>query len=133
MQRLFVYGTLEFPEVVQKLLGIRLVGEPATLEGYERFLLVNRHYPGIVTNPSEQVDGVLYYGVTPKLFSRLDRFEDKFYQRRRVVVQTSRGFSETAWAYIVPLKYKRELSTKPWSREIFYKTQLKHFLNVRCN
>lgn len=132
MQRLFAYGTLEFPEVVRKLLGLRLAGEPANLPGYQRFLLVNRNYPGIIYNPSETVDGVLYHGLTPKLFKRLDRYEDKFYERRRVLVQTSDGGSVTAWAYVVPLKFKSELSTKPWNRESFYSSHLKRFMNVHC-
>ena len=132
MYRLFVYGTLEFPQVVKRLLGTTLSGEYAELPGFERFLLVNRTYPGIIRNPGARVDGVLYHGVTPQYLKLLDRYEGKFYERRSVVVETAENQSVTAWAYIVPLRYKRELSNKPWDREKFTSTQLKRFLNVRC-
>ena len=133
MCRLFVYGTLEFPQVVKKLLGITLLGEYAELPGFERFLLVGRNYPGIISNSAARVDGLLYRGLTPKHFKLLDRYEDVFYERRKVVVETSRGQTVTAWAYIVPLRYKHELSNKPWDREYFTSTHLKRFLNVRCH
>ena len=132
MHRLFVYGTLEFPQVVKKLLGTSLEGECAELPGFDRYLLVNRNYPGVISNPAARVDGVLYHGVTPKYFKLLDRYEDEFYERRRVVVETSQSQTVSAWAYIVPLRYKRELSNKPWNRENFTSTHLKRFLNVRC-
>ncbi|WP_455201836.1 gamma-glutamylcyclotransferase family protein [Kaarinaea lacus] len=132
MHRLFVYGTLEFPQVVKKVLGTTLVGEYAELPGYERFLLVNRNYPGIIRNSAARVDGVLYHGVTPKQFKLLDRYEDRFYERRKVVVETGHSQIIIAWAYIVPLRYKHELSGKPWDRENFVSIHLKRFLNVRC-
>lgn len=133
MHRLFVYGTLEFPQIVKKLLGTTLVGEYAELPGFERFLLVKRNYPGIISNPATRVDGVLYHGVTPQYFRLLDRYEDSFYERRRVVVETSQRQSVNAWAYVVPLQHKCELSDKPWDRESFTNTHLKRFLNVRCS
>ena len=132
MHRLFVYGTLEIPQVVKKVLGTTLVGEYAELPGFERFLLMNRNYPGIIRNPTTRVDGVLYHGVTPQYFKLLDRYEDKFYERSRVEVETSDSQIVTAWAYVVPLRYKRELSNKSWNREEFTRAQLKRFLNVRC-
>jgi gamma-glutamylcyclotransferase (GGCT)/AIG2-like uncharacterized protein YtfP len=131
MQRLFVYGTLEFPAVVKKLLGTTLVGERAELVGYTRYLLVNRNYPGIVSKPGESVDGVLYHGVTPKYFKLLDRYEDNIYERRQIQVINSHGQCVTAWVYVIPLRYRQELSNQPWDREYFANTQLMRFLNVR--
>ncbi len=132
MHRLFVYGTLEFPVIVKKLLGFSLTGEPVQLQGYERYLLVNRNYPGIIRAPGKRVDGVLYQGVTPKYFKVLDRYEDDIYARRRVRVLNSHGQLVTAWTYVIPLRHKRELSSRPWDRETFMNTQLRRFLNVRC-
>ena len=132
MHRLFVYGTLEFPQVIRKLLGVNLVGEYAELPGYERFMLVNKHYPGIIRNSIARVDGFLYEGVTAKQFAILDRYEDDFYERCRVVVETAHAQSVAAWTYIIPLRHKRALSNKSWNREDFMRTQLKRFLNVRC-
>ncbi|HEY5603975.1 MAG TPA: gamma-glutamylcyclotransferase family protein [Gammaproteobacteria bacterium] len=132
MQRLFVYGTLEFPIIVKKLLGKTLAGEPARLNGYERYLLVNRAYPGIISQPGAGVDGVLYLGITPKYLKRLDRYEDTIYERRRVQVTDSRGQPVAAWAYVIPPQRQRELSNQPWDRNTFMQTQLKRFLTIRC-
>ena len=132
MHRLFVYGTLEFPQVIKKLLGVTLVGEYAELPGYERFMLVNKNYPGIIRNSMARVDGILYEGVTAKQLALLDRYEDDFYERCRVVVETVNAQSVAAWTYIIPLRHKRALSNKPWNRDDFMRTHLKRFLNVRC-
>ncbi|WP_455206396.1 gamma-glutamylcyclotransferase family protein [Kaarinaea lacus] len=132
MQKLFVYGTLEFPLVVKKLLGTTLAGERAVLEDYGRYLLVNRSYPGIIIQTGARVDGVLYRDVTPKFFKILDRYEDDIYERRQVTVMNAHSQLVSAWAYVIPLQHKKELSKKPWSREDFANTNLKRFLNVRC-
>ncbi|WP_455221388.1 gamma-glutamylcyclotransferase family protein [Kaarinaea lacus] len=133
MQRLFVYGTLEFPAVVRKLLGTTLVGERAEAQGYERYLLVNRNYPGIFNKSGVSVDGVLYHGLTPKYFRSLDRYEDNIYKRQQIQVINSHGQRMSAWAYVIPLRHKQELSNQPWDREYFANTQLKRFLNVRSS
>lgn len=133
MQRLFVYGTLEFPAVVKKLLGTTLAGERAELEGYGRYLLINRNYPGIINKPGARVDGILYHGVTPKYFRLLDRYEDAIYERRQIQVTSTQGQQMTAWAYVIPLRYRHELSNQPWDRDMFANAQLKRFLNVRCS
>jgi gamma-glutamylcyclotransferase (GGCT)/AIG2-like uncharacterized protein YtfP len=133
MQRIFVYGTLEFPAVIKKLLGTSLAGEWAQAQGYARYLLVNRNYPGMVSQSGSSVDGVLYRGLTPKYIRLLDRYEDDIYERRQVQVINSHGQCVTAWAYVIPLRYKQELSNQPWDREYFANTQLKRFLNVRSS
>ena len=43
-RRLFAYGTLELPEVMEALLGRGLPHRNARLEGFERRLLRNRPY-----------------------------------------------------------------------------------------
>ncbi|MGD8559274.1 MAG: gamma-glutamylcyclotransferase [Gammaproteobacteria bacterium] len=132
MQRLFVYGTLEFEPVVRKVLGRSLKGEPAWLHGYARYLLINKEYPGIVTDAACVVDGVLYQGITPQYFRLLDRYEDNIYRRQRVEVVNAHGEQVEAWAYVVPPRFRRVLSSKPWRRDVFENNQLKRFINVRC-
>ena len=132
MQTLFVYGTLEYPQVVYKLLGTELRGEPAVLNGYARYLLVNRPYPGVIRQPEAQVDGVLYHGVTPKYLRLLDRYEDEIYERKQVKVIDSRGQNVDAWVYLIPLRFRKELTGRPWNRDFFSHHHLKRFVNVRC-
>ena len=132
MQRLFVYGTLEFPEVVNHLLGTELRGENAVLNGYARYMLVNRHYPGIIRRPNARVEGILYHGITPKYLRLLDRYEDEIYERKMIQVTDSQGHCIDAWSYVIPLRFKKELTSLPWNREKFANHHLKRFLNVCC-
>lgn len=132
MQRLFVYGTLEFPEVVHKVLGTVLAGETARLRGFARYLLINRDYPGIVKDAGSETDGVLYHGITPKHLRALDRYEDIIYDRQRVQVVDARGDTVGAWAYVIPLRHRHLLTHRPWQRNSFKNNHLKRFVNVRC-
>ncbi|MGD8566769.1 MAG: gamma-glutamylcyclotransferase [Gammaproteobacteria bacterium] len=132
MQRLFVYGTLEFPEVVHKVLGTTLEGENAWLRGFARYLLINREYPGIIRDAGSVTEGVLYHGITPKHLRALDRYEDNIYQRQRVQVVDLRGDTVEAWAYVIPPRHRRLLSRKPWQRNAFRNKHLRRFVNVRC-
>jgi gamma-glutamylcyclotransferase (GGCT)/AIG2-like uncharacterized protein YtfP len=133
MQRLFVYGTLEFPEVLRKVLGTMLEGEKARLHGFVRYLLINREYPGIVQDAGSETDGVLYHGVTPKHLRALDRYEDNIYDRQRVQVVDACGESVDAWAYVIPPRHRHLLSRKPWQRNTFRNRHLRRFVNVRCS
>jgi gamma-glutamylcyclotransferase (GGCT)/AIG2-like uncharacterized protein YtfP len=132
MQTLFVYGTLEIPQVVKKLLGTTLPSESAVLKGFERYMLINCHYPGIIRQEGAQVEGVLLHGITPKYLQLLDRYEDKIYKRQVVQVTNSKGQGVDTWVYVVPPRYKKQLTSRPWNRDYFVNTHLKRFLNVLC-
>jgi len=130
MQKLFVYGTLEIPQVVKKLLGTVPIAQPAILQDYARFLLINRDYPGIVRQTGQQVEGILYRGVTPKHLRILDRYEDDIYQRCTVKLITEESNTEQAWAYVIPDRYKHLLTQAPWNKNQFVKLHLKRFLHA---
>jgi len=132
MQNLFVYGTLEIPQVVKKLLGTVPNAESVILRDYARYMLVNRSYPGIIKQQGSEVNGVLYSGISAKYLKILDRYEDKFYQRRIVRVENIQGNAKRAWAYIIPHHHKYELSDDPWDRAKFIQQHLKRFLRVHC-
>ena len=131
MQNLFVYGTLEIPQVMNKLLGRVPVAESAVLRDYARYMLRKQPYPGIIKQEGAEVEGVLYRGISAKYLQILDRYEGRFYQRRIVHVKNARGYAARAWTYIVPLRYKNALSDVPWDRTQFIQEHLKRFLCVR--
>jgi len=131
MQNLFVYGTLEIPQVMNKLLGIVPAAEAAVLRDYARYMLLKRPYPGIIKQDGGEVEGVLYRGISAKYLQILDRYEDRFYQRRIVRVKNARGRAARAWTYIIPHHYKNALSDVPWDRAKFIQEHLKRFLCVR--
>jgi gamma-glutamylcyclotransferase (GGCT)/AIG2-like uncharacterized protein YtfP len=125
---LFAYGTLEIPAVMFAVTGQHYRGEAAVLPDYSRFLLVNKHYPGIVFRQNARVNGVLYRNLSPRVWQRLDRYEDVFYQRQRVKIVTAKGEILNAWTYIIPGNKQHLLSPIPWSRHYFIKHRLRRFI-----
>ncbi len=125
---LFAYGTLEIPTVMTAVTGRHYPAEVAVLPGYTRFLLHNKHYPGIVARQHAEVNGVLYRNLSPAVWRRLDRYEDAFYQRQQVRVLTAEGEILEAWTYIIPGDKHHLLSNIPWDRHTFIKHRLRRFV-----
>jgi gamma-glutamylcyclotransferase (GGCT)/AIG2-like uncharacterized protein YtfP len=113
--RLFAYGLLEIPSLMQELLGRNFPSEEAVLHGYDRFLLEGKDYPGIIQKEGRITEGTLYSGLDGTSIEKLDAFEDDVYERREVFVQTSRGLEHRAWAYVIPGQSRSVLSTKRWN------------------
>ncbi|MGV9818529.1 gamma-glutamylcyclotransferase family protein [Nocardia xishanensis] len=82
---LFVYGTLQFPEVLRELLGRCPDLAPAELAGWRAAALPGRVYPGLVQDGRATVRGVLLSGLTAGEWAVLDAFEDDEYDLRAVV------------------------------------------------
>jgi len=125
---LFAYGTLEIPAVMYAVTGQHCPAGVAVLPGYTRYLLANKHYPGIVPQLNAEVEGLLYRNLSPQVWQRLDRYEDDFYQRQQVTVLSARGEPIEAWTYIVPVAQQYLLSQTPWDRRYFTKHRLRRFL-----
>jgi gamma-glutamylcyclotransferase (GGCT)/AIG2-like uncharacterized protein YtfP len=128
IDRLFTYGTLEIPSVVKRVLGRDLVGEPAVLRGYARFLVRGECHPGIAERAGASVSGTVYNGMSPAMFLRLDRYEGEEYQKRIVEVILSTGEARTAYTYTC---LAGMLSEAPWDRDIFIRDHLQDFLTAR--
>jgi gamma-glutamylcyclotransferase (GGCT)/AIG2-like uncharacterized protein YtfP len=100
----------------------------AVLSGYTRYLLANKHYPGIVAQVNAAVNGVLYRNLSPHVLQRLDRYEDDFYQRQRIRILSASGDPLDVWTYIIPGDKQYLQSQMPWDRRYFTKHRLRHFL-----
>ncbi|MEV6387594.1 gamma-glutamylcyclotransferase family protein [Nocardia xishanensis] len=81
---LFVYGTLQFPEVLRELLGRCPDLAPAELPGWRAAELPGRVYPGLVPDGRATVRGVLLSGLSAGEWAVLDAFEDDEYDLRTV-------------------------------------------------
>ena len=125
---LFAYGTLEIPAVMYAVTGQHHPAEAAVLPDYGRYLLANKHYPGIVPQLNADVKGMLYRNLSPQIWQRLDSYEDDFYQRQQVTVLSRTGELIEAWTYIVPVAYQHLLSQISWDRRYFTKHRLRCFL-----
>ena len=119
MPRVFAYGTLGFPEIVHALTGRRFSSRPAVLEGFARYRVRGRSYPGIVSVPGARTAGVLFDGVDLCSLALLDRFEEDLFERREVRVCAGAGSPLAALTYVVAAGRRQCLGREPWDRERF--------------
>ncbi|XP_010447586.1 PREDICTED: protein AIG2 A [Camelina sativa] len=83
---LFVYGSLQEPEVVNALLNRVPDRVSAVLSGFHRFRLKGRFYPTILPDGTGEVTGKVLKGITDDELKMLDEFEDVEYDRKAVEV-----------------------------------------------
>ena len=92
---LFVYGTLQFPEVLRALLGRVPDGSPTTLDGWRAAALARRPYPGLV-QADATVGGMLLTGLRAEELEVLDEYESGPYDLRKLSLADGRP----AWSYV---------------------------------
>lgn len=116
---LFVYGTLEFPDVLCAVIGRRLRYVTAYALEHRRALLRGRIYPGLTPCSGRVTSGRLYAGVEAPDLARLDDFEGSEYRRREIWVAVPREPVTRAWSYVIPVAHASALSATPWDRDVF--------------
>lgn len=92
---LFVYGTLQFPEVLRALLGRTPDSSPVTLDGWRAAALARRPYPGLVP-ANATVPGILLTGLGADELKVLDEYESGPYDLRELSLTDGRP----AWSYV---------------------------------
>jgi gamma-glutamylcyclotransferase (GGCT)/AIG2-like uncharacterized protein YtfP len=128
--RIFAYGTLVAEDVVRALLGRVPPAAPARLEGYARYALRGRVYPGIVPQAGAHTDGVVYEGLDAVSLARLDRFEGSLYRRESLRVLGASGLRVEAETYVVADSQRHALSREPWSLECFVERHLADYVRA---
>lgn len=98
----FGYGRFAEGDDLQiRVLGRRLEGEPARLEGYR--VEQTRGYSYLTEEEGQSVDGVLYKGMRPSDYWMLDEYQglqQDYYRRRAVQVEAGPQRLD-AFAYVV--------------------------------
>ncbi len=128
-EKLFVYGTLMFPEIRSALVGRQFDTFPAELRGYRRlaiFLAGRAPVPGIVADESTSVAGLVLRGVDRRSLWVFDTFEGVkggLYSRERVTVEDSEGRALEVSTYVTG-PAARELLKGDWDPEVFRKRHL---------
>jgi gamma-glutamylcyclotransferase (GGCT)/AIG2-like uncharacterized protein YtfP len=92
---LFVYGSLQFIEVLHALLRRVPKRIPANAVGWRVVALRDRVYPGLVP-ATGAASGLLIPDLTANEWAVLDEFEDPLYELRRLEIDEGRH----GWAYI---------------------------------
>ncbi len=109
--------------------GESLHGTPAILSGYRRFLVRDEQYPGVVAAAGGIVTGIAYHDVSPKGWSRLDRFEGEMYERSPVTIRYDNGVEFQVFCYVFLPAFRHRLTTIPWEYETFLRSGKQVFQN----
>jgi hypothetical protein len=96
-EALFAYGTLQFPPVLDALLGRLPPLAPAAAPGWRAAPLVGRPYPGLVRDADATAVGAVLTGLTDEEWTLLDAFEGEFYRLAVVDVGTGVATSTYTW------------------------------------
>ncbi|MDF1826082.1 MAG: gamma-glutamylcyclotransferase [Verrucomicrobiales bacterium] len=128
----FVYGTLLVPEIWELVTGRSgLSSQGATLKGHSIWRVQNATFPAIKEEAESEahlVPGRVFQDVPPDALQRLDSYEDSFYERVEVVVETSDGPLK-AQVYRAPAAKAAEIiSSDTWTLDWFEKNALARFL-----
>ncbi|MFI6998111.1 gamma-glutamylcyclotransferase family protein [Nocardia sp. NPDC050175] len=118
---LFAYGTLQFPEVLEVLIGRVPQRATATAPGWRVAALPGRVYPGLVAEPNALARGVLLSGLTAGEWEILDAFEDDEYDLRPIQLADS---ADPAWTYV----WTAPVAQEDWRPDHFAIHHLPHFI-----
>ncbi len=128
MNRLFCYGTLQVPQVIQAVTGHTYSGIKAALPGYAIYRVINAEYPGIVHSPGSSTEGILYDNVSDADLKVLDLFEGEFYRRQMLEVSLEDHAFRPAWVYVIAEQHLGILSEERWSLTDFLENGLARFM-----
>ncbi len=126
-QTLFVYGSLMSSTVIQIVIGRVPPSYSATLTGFACYYVQGATYPGITAERNKRTSGLILRELTGSEVACLDDYEDTFYCRMPITVETSDG-SETTMAYVVPIECRHLLSPRAWSWQEFEQLHLQDYI-----
>jgi gamma-glutamylcyclotransferase (GGCT)/AIG2-like uncharacterized protein YtfP len=129
--RVFVYGTLMVPELVEALTGQRPRARFAELEGFERRAVRGEVYPAIVPAPGGRVAGLLLDRLPTHRLAFLDAFEGDEYRRSTRRVRLADDRHVLAWCWSWAPDRRRALEAGPWDMDVFLRDALPDYLR-RC-
>jgi gamma-glutamylcyclotransferase (GGCT)/AIG2-like uncharacterized protein YtfP len=118
---LFVYGTLQFPEVLRALLGRIPDSSRVALNGWRAAALARRPYPGLVP-ANATVPGILLTGLTADELVVLDEYESGPYDLRQLSLTDGRP----AWSYV--WTDDTVVLASDWSADEFAAEHLRRFV-----
>ena len=127
MTHLFVYGSLMYESVWQRLVSSRHRKIRARLSGYRRFRIRGQDFPGIIKSEGH-VDGIVYFDLDDKTIRRLDEFEAECYYRTSEQVTDTSGRVFDADTYVVQNAYRSWLDDTEWDQAKFERSGLQRFL-----
>lgn len=127
MQQLFVYGTLLFPEIFEKLSEKKFETIPAIIRGFIRKRIFGCDYPAIVESLNSEVKGLLVRNVDEKTMQLLTFYEGDEYEKRETEVWIE---NEKINAFVFVWKNNLDdLEEIDWDENEFRQKHLNTYLN----
>ncbi|MEM7602547.1 MAG: gamma-glutamylcyclotransferase family protein [Verrucomicrobiota bacterium] len=128
----FVYGTLLVPRIWELVTDRPdLVSSPANLRGHSIWRVKEATFPAIKKESDDyagEVPGRVFFDVPADALARLDLYEDAFYERVQVEVNTDEG-SVPAEVYRAPSDTVGAIvSDDTWTLQWFEQNGLERFL-----
>ncbi|MFD9483654.1 gamma-glutamylcyclotransferase family protein [Streptomyces sp. NPDC059991] len=121
---LFVYGTLQFDEVLRALLGRVPATREARANGWRAAALEGRVYPGLIPSQQQAVTGLLLTDLNATEWRVLDNFEDDTYELQQLPLAAGGH----GWAYVWP---GHEVLPLNWDASAFRSSHLAAYV-ARC-
>lgn len=128
MKNVFVYGSLMFDDVWNRIVQCQYEKNTAVLAGYKRLCVKGKTYPGLVKTFGCSVEGVVYLNVSAQDIQRLDRFEGEYYKKIPVAVSSEGSHALDAEVYLFRQSYKHLLGNTPWDPDQFQTHHLRQFI-----
>lgn len=129
---MFVYGTLLVPKIWNAVTGYH---DPESVRGNLAGHRIQRvkagDFPAIVIDPdsSAPIPGLVIKNIPPNVLERLDQYEDSFYERIAVHIDTDSGPVEAHVYRVPPGLAGKILSEDPWTLEWFETEALNRYWN----
>ena len=86
MQHIFVYGTLQSPEINEKLTGKSFKTTRAVLPGYKLCRVENCDYPAIIKKENTETKGLIIEDVDNESLNIISFYEGDEYKTQKVTV-----------------------------------------------
>ncbi|RGP74162.1 hypothetical protein FSPOR_1857 [Fusarium sporotrichioides] len=133
----FIYGTLRaLPLLAWVLTGddsntsaVAKLVRPAKVDGYARFALHGKYYPGAVKHESAGLDGLLLRLETKSQRQKVHNFEGEIYKAEPVRVTLEDGTTVDADIYVWNGDAEA-VSDKPWELQNFINEDLQGCLDI---
>jgi len=127
MPDIFVYGTLQSPEIIKKLTGKSFKSTPAVLPRYKRYCVKECDYPAVIQQNDAQTTGLVLGNVDELSLDIISFYEGDEYEKSKVTVFVN-GKYEDALTFVW-VNENEMLENKDWDLQNFERTCLDYYLN----
>lgn len=125
----FVYGTLLFPEVRDRVLVGRYPVRPAAVAGWRRRRIEGEVHPVAVPEAGAAIPGEVLVGVEPADVARLDAFEGEDYRRATATASFAQGGEGRVELYVLRPGAAIRPAHGDWDPAEFRRSGLEVFLD----